>query len=269
MKAAVEDLGKRPICTNMIRDLHRILLTSVRGRDREPGEIRRIQNYIAPNGTPIERATFIPPAPHLVMDALTNWENYLHTEEKDPLVQLAVLKAQFELIHPFRDGNGRIGRMLVPLILYDKRILSTPMFYISAHLEHHRNEYYDRLLAVSRDDDWNGWISFFLQALIEQATENNQKATAIIDLYEEMKQHVPEVTHSQYAIKAIDTLFSRPIFKSADFIAESGIPKQSAHRILRELTDGDILIVTREGKGKSPTIFRFSRLIAITETNNG
>jgi len=269
LNVAVEDLGKRPICTNMIRDLHRILLTSVRGRDREPGEIRRIQNYIAPNGTPIERATFIPPAPHLVMDALTNWENYLHTEEKDPLVQLAVLKAQFELIHPFRDGNGRIGRMLVPLILYDKRILSTPMFYISAHLEHHRNEYYNRLLAISRDDDWNGWIAFFLQALIEQATENNQKATAIIDLYEEMKQHVPEVTHSQYAIQAIDTLFSRPIFKSADFIAESGIPKQSAHRILRELTDGDILIVTREGKGKSPTIFRFSQLIAITETNNG
>ena len=268
LKAAVEDLGKRPICTNMIRDLHRILLTSVRGREREPGEIRRIQNYIAPYGTPIGRATFIPPAPNLVMDALTNWENYLHTEEKDPLVQLAVLKAQFELIHPFRDGNGRIGRMLVPIILYNKRILSTPMFYISAYLERHRDEYYKRLLAVSSDDDWNGWIAFFLQALIEQATENNQKATAIIDLYEEMKQHVPEVTHSQYAIQAIDTLFSRPIFKAADFITESKIPKQSAHRILRELTDGDILIVTREGKGKSPTIFRFSRLIAITETSS-
>ena len=158
--------------------------------------------------------------------------------------------------------------MLVPLILYNKRILSTPMFYISAYLEHHRDEYYNRLLAVSRDDDWNSWIAFFLQALIEQATENNQKATAIINLYEEMKQHIPEVTHSQYAIKAIDTLFSRPIFKTADFIAESKIPKQSAHRILRELTDGNILMVTREGKGKSPTILRFSRLIAITETTS-
>jgi Fic family protein len=269
LKAAVVDIGNRPICTNMIRDLHRILLASVRGRDREPGEIRRIQNYIAPYGTPIERATFIPPAPNLVMDALTNWENYLHTEEKDPLVQLAVLKAQFELIHPFRDGNGRIGRMLVPIILYDKQILSTPMFYISAYLEHHRDEYYNHLLAISRDNNWNGWIAFFLQALIEQATENNQKATAIIDLYEEMKEHVPEVTHSEYAIRAIDTLFSRPIFKTADFITESGIPKQSAHRILRKLTDGGILIVTREGKGTSPTILRFSRLISITETSSG
>ncbi|WP_292420037.1 Fic family protein [Methanoregula sp.] len=269
MRVAVEDLGRRPICANMIRDLHRILLTSVRGRDREPGEIRRIQNYIAPYGTPIERATFIPPPPNLVPDALTNWENYLHSEERDPLVQLAVLKAQFELIHPFRDGNGRIGRMLVPIILYNKKILSTPMFYISAYLEAHRDEYYDNLLAVSRDNDWNGWIGFFLQALIEQATENNQKATAIIELYEKMKKEVPEATHSQYAVQAIDTLFSRPIFKSADFIAESKIPKPSAHRILKGLTEADILTVSREGKGKSPTIYRFSRLIAITESSSG
>lgn len=266
MKSAVDGLGKRPICTNMIRDLHRILLTSVRGRDREPGEIRRIQNYIASPGTPIERATFIPPEPFLVIDALTNWEQYVHQEEKDPLVQIAVLKAQFELIHPFRDGNGRIGRMLVPIILYSKKILSTPMFYISAYLEQHRSEYYEQLLAVSRDNDWNGWIAFFLQALIEQANENNQKAKAIIDLYEEMKQHIPSVTHSQYAIQAIDSLFSRPIFKTSDFIVESKIPKQSAHRILRELADADILLVTREGKGKNPTIYRFPRLIAITET---
>lgn len=268
LKAAIVDLKTRPICTNMIRDLHRILLASVRGRDREPGEIRRIQNYIAPYGTPIGRATFIPPAPNLVPDTLTNWENYLHTEEKDPLVQLAVLKAQFELIHPFRDGNGRIGRMLVPLILYNKHILSTPMFYISAYLEHHRDEYYQRLLAVSRDDDWNGWIAFVLQALIEQATENNQKATAIIDLYDEMKKDVPEITHSQYSVQAIDTLFSRPIFNTSDFIAESKVPRQSAHRILRGLADGGILVVTREAKGKSPTIFRFSRLIAVTETGS-
>lgn len=158
--------------------------------------------------------------------------------------------------------------MLVPLILYNKHILTTPMFYISAYLEHHRDEYYKRLLAVSRDDDWNGWIAFFLQAFIRQATENNQKATAIIDLYEEMKQQVPEMTHSQYTVQAIDTLFSRPIFNTADFITESGIPKQSAHRILRGLADGGILVVTREAKGKSPTIYRFSRLIAITETGS-
>jgi len=156
MGAAVEKLKERPIGINTIRDLHRILLTGVRGRNRDPGEIRRIQNYIAPPGTPIERATFIPPTPPMIMDALSDWEDYLHSEEKDALVQLAILKAQFELIHPFLDGNGRIGRMLVPLILYHKGILSSPMFYISAYLERDRDIYYDRLLSISPGKRWNG-----------------------------------------------------------------------------------------------------------------
>ena len=152
------------------------MLADVRGRHKDPGEIRRIQNYIAPPGTPIDQATFIPPSPERIMDALSNWEDYLYHAEKDPLVQLAVLKAQFELIHPFLDGNGRIGRMLVPIILYQKKILSQPMFYISAYLERNRDVYYDRLLAVSRDGDWNGWIAFFLEALARQSEENSQKA---------------------------------------------------------------------------------------------
>jgi len=262
---AVDDLQHRPIHVNMIRDLHRILLTSVRGREREPGEIRRIQNYIAPPGTPIEHATFVPPAPQNVMDALTNWENYLHTEEKDPLVQLAILKAQFELIHPFRDGNGRIGRMLIPLILYNKKILSTPRFYISAYLERNRDIYYDRLLAISRDQDWNGWISFFLQAIIEQANDNSEKAKQLLGLYENMKRQVPEITHSQYSIQAIDAIFSRPVFKSTDFIIASKIPKDSANRLLGKLYEHQILMVAREGKGRRPTIYVFPKLIAITE----
>jgi len=265
MNSALELLNERPITINMIRELHRILLTSVRGRDREPGQIRRLQNYIAAPGTPIERAIFVPPAPPMVMDALTNWETYLHTEEKDPLVQLAVLKAQFELIHPFRDGNGRIGRMLVPLILYSKGVLSRPMFYISAYLEHHRDEYNARLLALSRDRDWDGWVAFFLNALVEQAADNTQKARAILDLYEELKTSVPEVTRSPYAIQAIDAMFSRPIFKRTDFIAESRIPRQSAYRILQNLQKNGILTEIQEGRGKRAAIYSFPRLLDITE----
>ena len=147
MGAAVEKMAGRPFGINTIRELHRILLTGVRGRYKDPGEIRRIQNYIASPGTPIDQATFIPPSPEMIMDALSNWEDYLYETEKDPLVQLAILKAQFELIHPFRDGNGRIGRMLVPIILYHKKILSQPMFYISAYLERNRDVYYERLLG--------------------------------------------------------------------------------------------------------------------------
>ncbi len=265
MISAVEYLQERPLSINMIRDLHRTLLTSVRGRDREPGEIRRIQNYIAPPGTPMERATFIPPAPPLIMDALSNWEIYLHKDERDPLVQLAVLKAQFELIHPFRDGNGRIGRMLAPLILYSKKVLSRPMFYISAYLENHREEYYARLLGISQQDDWDGWISFFLRALAEQADENTRKSLAIQSLYGETSQTVVDLTRSQYALKAVDAMFMRPVFKTADFITESQIPNKTAHRILQDLREHGVLVLMREGKGKRPAIYAFPQLIAITE----
>lgn len=265
MGAAVEKLKERPIGINTIRDLHRILLTGVRGRNRDPGEIRRIQNYIAPLGTPIERATFIPPTPPMVMDALSNWEEYLHSEEKDSLVQLAVLKAQFELIHPFLDGNGRIGRMLVPLILYHKGILSSPMFYISAYLERNRDIYYDRLLAISHEGDWNGWIAFFLQALVDQANENSRKARAILELYNRMKLLVPEITRSQYSIQAIDTVFAKPIFNADDFAKKSKIPPRSAQRIVQLMKDCKILNVLREGRGRKPTTYIFSELIDITE----
>jgi len=265
MIAAVKMLKERPLNINMIRDIHRVLLTDARGRDKAPGEIRRIQNYIAPPGTPIEQAIFVPPTPPRVMDALSNWEQYLHNEEKDPIVQLAVLKAQFELIHPFLDGNGRIGRMLVPLILYNKRRISSPMFYISAYFERNRDIYNEHLLAISRDGDWNSWISFFLQAVEEQADENSQKVKAIIELYANMKLLVPETTRSQYSIQAIDTIFSRPIFSSNNFASESGIPKGSATRILRELTKNEILGVLRQGQGRRPNLYEFPKLINIVE----
>ena len=265
MGAVVEELAGRPFSLNTIRSLHRILLTGVRGRHKYPGEIRRIQNYIAPPGTPIEEATFIPPSPPMLMDALSNWEMYLHSTEKDPLVQLAILKAQFELIHPFLDGNGRIGRMLVPIILYHKKILSRPMFYISAYLERNRDVYYERLLAISRDGDWNGWISFFLQALVLQSEENSVKARAILELYNDMKIRVPEITRSQYSIQAIDVLFSRPIISSSDFAIKSGIASRTAQRIVQRLEREGILRLLREGTGSRSPVYLFPGLLDITE----
>ena len=265
MGTAVEELAARPFSINTIRNLHRILLTGVRGRHKEPGEIRRIQNYIAPPGTPIEGATFIPPAPQMLMDALSNWEEYLYSTERDPLVQLAILKAQFELIHPFLDGNGRIGRMLVPIILYHKKILSRPMFYISAYLERNREFYYERLLAISRDGDWNGWISFFLAALSEQAEENSKKARAILELYNGMKTRVPEIIRSQYSLQTIDVLFSSPIINSSDFSRKSSIPGRTAQRIIQRLEQEKILRLLREGKGNRPPVYLFPGLLDITE----
>ena len=264
LRAAVDALKTRQLDIALICDLHRILLTDSRGRDREPGCIREIQNFIGRDGY-IEHAIFVPPAPENVPRALAEWEAYLQGEEKDVLVQLSVLKAQFEIIHPFCDGNGRIGRMLVPLILYEKELIGSPMFYISAYFERHRPVYYERLLAVSRDRDWNGWISFFLGAIEEQAEENGRKAKEILGLYDEMKQAVPEVTRSQYAIAAVDALFKTPIFVPSEFYEQSTIPKKTANRILQQLREQEIIAVLEEGGGRRAAMYLFPRLIAITE----
>ncbi len=265
MGHAVNELKDRPLMIPMITDLHRILLSDVRGKNRWPGEVRRIQNFIGRPGNPIEKAIFIPPAPSQVPDALLNWEQYLHSEEKDPLVQLSLLKAQFELIHPFSDGNGRIGRMLVPLILYHKKMLSSPMFYISAYLERNREIYYERLLGISRDNDWNEWISFFLNAIKEQADENSSKAWSILELYKEMKVIIPDIIPTKHSIYVIDRIFSRPIFKSTDLYDITGNSKMATRRILNALTDKNILTVIQEAKGRQASVYAFTRLIDITD----
>ena len=173
----------------------------------------------------------------------------MHSTEKDLPVQLAILKAQFELIHPFLDGNGRIGRMLVPLILYGKEIISSPNFYISDYLERNRDVYYERLLAVSQDGDWNGWIHFFLQAVTEQADLNRRKTRTTLDLYDDMKIRVLEITGSRYSILAIDAIFSRPIFNTHEFSKASATPRECTTKILRELREGQILGCPATRKG--------------------
>ena len=265
MGIAISEMKTRPLCINLVRDLHRILLESVRGRNKTPGEFRRVQNFIGALGTPIEQATFVPPTPEVVWPAISNWEKYIHFDEKDPLVQLAVVKAQFELIHPFLDGNGRIGRLLIPVFLYFKGILSSPIFYLSGYLEKNRAIYYERFSAISSVDDWNGWICFFLSAIIEQAGQNSQKAKTIQELYEKMKQTIPEITRSQYAINVIDAMFRQPIFNTTDFVKLSGIPRDSGFRILNALKKAKIIIPLREGKGRRAGILVFPELLRITE----
>jgi Fic family protein len=265
MVFAVEDMKNRPLCINLVRDLHQILLESVRGKNKAPGEFRRVQNFIGQLGTSIEKATFVPPSPENIMPSMSNWEAYLHTEEKDGLVQLAIMKAQFELIHPFLDGNGRIGRILVPIFLYDKGLLSSPMFYISVYLEKNRPVYFERLNAISKGGDWNGWISFFLRAIMEQAQENSRKAKAILELYNRMKQIVPEITRSQYAVQVIDSMFLQPIFLTTDFMRLSKIPRDTALRILSALLKKNAITVLREAKGRRAGLWAFMDLLKIVE----
>jgi cell filamentation protein, protein adenylyltransferase len=254
-----------PLSQRVVREAHKVLLKDVRGQNRAPGEYRRIPNWIGPPGCTIEEAHFIPIGADKLPDAMSAWERYLHSDTPDRLVQLAILHAEFEALHPFLDGNGRLGRIFVPLFLWHAKLIRSPMFYISAYFEAHRNEYYDGLLAVSRDDEWTGWIRFFLQAIQTQAEDNLRKAKSILDLYEEMKRKVPELTRSQYAIRALDWVFDRPVFNGPDFVASSGIPVPTAKRFLKVLRDGGVLKDLVAGKGRRATILTFPRLLNIAE----
>jgi Fic family protein len=181
------------------------------------------------------------------------------------LVQLAVAHVEFEALHPFLDGNGRLGRMLIPLFLYHKKLLSAPTFYLSEYLEMNREEYIERLLAVSRDDDWTSWCVFFLQAIPKQADTNIKKARAILGLYEAKKQWVTDEIHSQFAIRALDFILGRPVFRASDFVKQSGIPEPSAKKIVSSLREKGLLTTWHESSGNRPAILAFGELLNVAE----
>nr|VFK18234.1 MAG: Fic family protein [Candidatus Kentron sp. LFY] len=258
-------LSKLPLSQRLFKNAHKILMQGVRGRNKSPGEYRKISNWIGPPGCTIEEARFIPcPVNHLPT-AMATWEKFLHGEEPDLLVQLALVHAEFESLHPFLDGNGRIGRLIIPLFLFEKELLSSPNFYISEYLEHHRDRYYENLLNVSRTGDWSAWILFFLEALISQAETNLNRARKILDLYDELKIWITDVTHSQHAIIALDWFFSKPIFKTSDFVATSEIPNHTANRILRQVRKDGLLKEIRPSSGRSAAILAFPKLLNIVE----
>jgi Fic family protein len=265
MRAAIDLLRDLPLCQRVIRETHRILLEGVRGQGKSPGEYRTIPNWIGPPGCTIEQAHFVPISADKLGHGMSEWEKYIHIETPDRLVQLAVIHAEFEALHPFLDGNGRLGRMCVPLFMYKSAIIQSPMFYISAFFEANRDEYYERLLAVSRDDDWTGWVNFFLKAIIHQAKVNQEKATEILTLYENKKSQFVEITHSQYSIHALDFMFSRPVFNSSDFTNSDEIPKPTATRILANLRDASLIVTIREASGRRPAVYAFAELINTAE----
>jgi Fic family protein len=267
--AAREHLKAYPIRLAFVRELHRILMDSVRGQDKTPGEFRRDQNWIGKYGCTLEEATFVPPNPIQLPDYLQAWEGYMDSDDVDFLLQTAVVHAQFELLHPFKDGNGRIGRILIPLFLYQKRALSQPMFYLSEYLESHREEYYQRLRAISAQGDWNGWIAFFLQAITNQARQNSGRVAAIQALYEEMKRAIQEATHSQYTVHVLDAIFSKPIFRTSDVTAqlhkEFGIHEKTTPGLLRQMRDVGILRELQAGSGRRSATLCFPQLINLAE----
>lgn len=259
---AVRNMDKLSLSTRLIKEIHKILLDSVRGQGKYRGNFRRLQVHIGKSNK-IEEASYIPPAAHDVPELMSNLEKYIHSSEKDNMVQLAIVHAQFEMIHPFMDGNGRVGRIIMPLFLFYKKTLTSPMFYLSAYFEAHREEYYKRLLYVSKENDWEGWIEYFLKAVIVQSKKNIEKAKAIHRLYDSKKDRISKLTRSRYSIKALDFLFCFPIFTSTQFIKESNIPRRSAIRVMNELARGGVIKVIEKGSGKNPTAYIFIKLINI------
>lgn len=266
LRVAETELHKKPFNLNLLLQLHAILLDSVRGRDKSPGRFRTDQNWVGEPGCKIEKARFVPPEPQHVLPALDNWEKYYHADEPDVLVQLAILHAQFEVIHPFRDGNGRLGRIVIPLFLYERKVLSRPMFYLSTYLEANRDEYIARLRNLGPDGSWEPWIAFFLGALIEQANTNVGTARAIIALYEKLKQKILDLTRSQFAVPLTDRLFEQPIFSTSDLIARKGMPsKPMLMFMLNKLKAAGILKVLREGSGRRAQVLALPSLINLCE----
>ncbi|MGA9110000.1 MAG: Fic family protein [Smithella sp.] len=265
MDIAKSELKERPLCLNLIKGLHSELLDGVRGQYKARGEFRTSQNWIGAPGTPMDQATYIPPSPQFLEEYLDNWEHYCHHEERDKLVQLSIIHAQMELIHPFLDGNGRIGRILIPLFLWDKKLLRNPVFYISAFFERNRKEYYSKLEAISEEDAWNPWIEYFLKAIIEQAKDNSKKVKDVRSLWEIHRKKVAEVTHSHFSFQVVDFLFQSPIFTSTLFAAQTKIPKPSVARILKFLVDEEVVVQVQPAQGRRPALYCFYELLKIIQ----
>lgn len=263
MTQAIGWLRKSGVTDVVIRKIHRTLLKGVRGAGKQPGKIRISQNYIGYSGDPIENAIFIPPEPHVLAANMPDLITFIAAPCNDTIVHTALAHARFELLHPFLDGNGRVGRILIPLIMFAKGIISSPTFYISEYFEENRAQYYRRLLAVSQENDWQGWVDFFLIAVCEQAELNTRRANSILRLYNEMKSEINAITRSQYTLQIIDALFDQPLLTVSDFYKRTGLTKRTSFRIIEELQKEKVLRVQEKGSGSRPSLLVFDRLIKI------
>ena len=258
-------LEHRPISLGLIKELHAVLMNSVRGASKTPGLFRLDQNWIGTVGSPIEAAKFVPPSPLQLPDHLEQFANFVNQTDIDPLIQTAIIHAQFELLHPFNDGNGRVGRLLIPLYLFRRGVLGSPSFYLSEYLEGNREAYYNSLAGISQTQDWQGWIEFFLNAVEQQSLKNIGKLRKVMLLYNGMKESVSNVIHSKYNFRFLDALFHRPVFQSTDFIQISRTPHQAALQFLNLMVKERILRLVEESSGRRPKTFVFVHLLNITE----
>ncbi len=240
----LEDL---PVSQRLIREVHGRLLRGARGGDRDPGQFRTVQNWIGgPGPDGLRGAVFVPPPPQIVPQALTDLERFIHDQTPiPPLVKAALVHAQFETIHPFQDGNGRVGRLLVTFLLCWKGVLQKPMLYLSDFFKRRRSEYYDRLQAVRDDGDWEGWLGFFLTGVKTVGASAVQTAASIQRMREEHRSLLAQtIKGSTTALALLDLLYEQPILQPSQAAEKLGCSYPTANKLLAHLTDLGLLAET-------------------------
>jgi Fic family protein len=252
-----------PISEHLIRTAHRTLLSYGRGAEKHPGQFKTEQNYIGDRRR--KRIDFIPIAPEQLAPAIETLVHFMRDDKTQPILRTALAHAEFEALHPFEDGNGRVGRMLITLMLWNTGVLSAPHFFVSDYFERNKDEYIERLRAVSATGDWTGWCKFFLEALQSQAADNIDIVGKIQALYEDMRESLRELLKSRWTGDVLTYIFANPIFRNSRFTRDSGIPKPTANGITNRLVAAGVLQVLIPPSGRAPGLYAFPALLEIVQ----
>jgi Fic family protein len=249
MNTAIQKLNELPFSSRLIRDTHRVLLQSVRGKHKLPGEFRTSQNWIG--GATLNDATFIPPTHHSVPELMADLEKFTHDEEVyfPDLLKIALIHYQFETIHPFLDGNGRVGRLLITLYLVDRKLLKKPILYLSDFFERHKNLYYGNLMRVRTHNDIKQWFKFFLVGIIETAKNGIATFDAILKLKKEKEEIIQKnSTRSHHLLNILEHLYQKPVINATRVVDITSVSMPTAYKILEELQKYEILKEVTGGK---------------------
>jgi len=266
MNHGLAELRNLPVSLRLIRQIHEKLLTGVRGAERLPGEFRDVQNWIGPPGSRLSQAQYVPPPPEQMRSALGELEMFLHDTTPMPvLIKVALVHAQFETIHPFLDGNGRVGRLLITFLLCEKGVLKRPLLYLSHYFTQHRLDYYDRLQAVRDRGDWEGWLKFFLRGVYEVAQDATENARRIVNMRESHRQLVIQSLGrgAGKGTALLEALFFRPIVSAKWVAGLTGHSYSAANNLVKRFCALGLL---REMTGRRrDRLFLYAPYLALFE----
>ena len=250
-----------PLSVSLLRSIHQQLLSFGRGAEKSPGAFKTEQNYIGELGS--REVSYVPIAPEKLASGLESLFALIADKSRPILLRAALAHVEFEALHPFKDGNGRVGRMLITLMLWAEEAISAPHFYISRYFADRKAEYILSMREVSAAGAWDAWCVFFLTAVKEQAIHNLAVASRIRELYEQMKARFAEVLSSKWSVQALDFVFTSPVFLNNRFTSKAGIPAATAMRFTRVLLDAGLLQTVREAAGRQSAIYRFEPLMEL------